>query len=1172
MTLAAIFLSVGCQLRCEEECVKFVAECIFCDFKMPLSQAEKSRRYREKLKRTNPDKYQEIKKKNKSRAIKAYQNKKKSITDSQKAEHRLSQNKNSIRQTVHIIQSTSNEQPANMEHQDITEDRSNEVNLETQSMLAVQVPDRLEQNDTESRSNTYLNKTVIRNIQRNIEKKMRRENNQLREYVDKLIRDYKSVQRDMRKLKSDFRDLAKKVHHNEAEIVNHTIVQEQENTAYKRSENFVNEHLTNVATPEKEVIKKKILEYNVLTDSIKSKFKICQNQDKNTFKDVVDDPIVKKYKLKTSLTKSLGLKNSLKRHEETKTKTHDLIETIRRFYERDDVSRASAGKKECRTYRKCKMQVRYLLDKLETLYKKYVSEVGSISYSTFKKYRPFYVISPNLKNLKTCACLKHCNMQFILNALKSAGILESNDINTILDKLVCDPDFKQCMYGECSVCKDNAVQVNKEENLVINWFSWKVKEHEYDEKGERKKTKRMAKTENKGTLKDLVDLFNKEMNKFKIHVYNMRHQQRQYKLCIENLDYNECALHIDFSENWLCKHHEEIQAMHFGASKNQITLHTGVLYIKNEKPLSFCTISAENCHTPEAIWAHLDPASHGKGAADGVGGTIKRTLDFKVSHGTDIPDAQTAFNVLQETATSIKTFFIRPESIQTLNTNIASKLTAIRNTLKIHQIVSHAKFILKYRILSCFCQNLKGKCECFEPKIHSFEFQTEFTIDGNRKDESYTRLELDETTGELKQVREQKNDSLEIKGNEMCSEEQLFHWTQDSFLSDNMDIDETNIDFDILNDSGILNAIECEGNDTAENQKYVEKDNEVTIYNPDSLKMFCNQVINSHFGISNQNTETQLSEVCVLNKISKNDSQNLSFYNDLPTCLQPVIPSSKISANESKVSVGCSKLIIHSNIKVDSEVKKNNIRKILKGAKVIKQSALNMEIVPKKVKNVKQNNALSQIDTLNEHASTSKEAGSKRKRKNVTTERTITCIKKGKKNINNRQKSKSSKHAVKKKKIATYIETSSENSDIISLADTDKSEYETLNEYITCLEDQEGKENLEPAIPFGISDIDYCTVDFLKKDDWIVAKFATKKSLKHFVGRVLSIKDNIPTVKFVRNVKNLKDSKGLIFTYPQVDDIYEMQLGDVIKVLPQPNISRRGQIIFDTDISYYNIQ
>lgn len=195
----------------------------------------------------------------------------------------------------------------------------------------------------------------------------------------------------------------------------------------------------------------------------------------------------------------------------------------------------------------------------------------------------------------------------------------------------------------------------------------------------------------------------------------MRHHYEQYKLCINSLDCNECAIHIDFSENWLCKYHEEVQAMHFGASKKQITLHTGMLYIKNEKSLPFCSISGENSHNPEVIWAHLNPvleyirlmypnidtihffsdgpisqyrqkknfylmsrntydlgfknftwsyfeASHGKAmepqAADGVGGSIKRTLDFKVSHGSDIPDAQTAFDVLQTTETSIKLFFI----------------------------------------------------------------------------------------------------------------------------------------------------------------------------------------------------------------------------------------------------------------------------------------------------------------------------------------------------------------------------------------------------------------------------------------------------------------------------------------------------------------------------------
>ncbi|KAJ8728786.1 hypothetical protein PYW07_006482 [Mythimna separata] len=178
-------------------------------------------------------------------------------------------------------------------------------------------------------------------------------------------------------------------------------------------------------------------------------------------------------------------------------------------------------------------------------------------------------------------------------------------------------------------------------------------------------------------------------------------------------------------------------------------------------------------------------------------------------------------------------------------------------------------------------------------------------------------------------------------------------------------------------------------------------------------------------------------------------------------------------------------------------------------------------------------------------------------------------------NINNKEKSKVNKKTVKKKKLRTYIESSSENSDILSLADTDNSECETFDDFITtCLEEQVEKENFEPALPFGVSDVEYFTGDddICKKDDWIVAKFATKKSLKHFVGHVLRIKDKIPTVKFVRKVKNSRGSKGLVFTYPNVEDVCEMQLDDVIKVLPQPNISRRGQIMFDFDLRCYNIQ
>ncbi|CAG9129863.1 unnamed protein product [Plutella xylostella] len=118
-------------------------------------------------------------------------------------------------------------------------------------------------------------------------------------------------------------------------------------------------------------------------------------------------------------------------------------------------------------------------------------------------------------------------------------------------------------------------------------------------------------------------------------------------------------------------------------------------------------------HSPEAIWAHLKPilthitrqspeidsihifsdgpttqyrqkknfflfttiikdfamtgtwnffeASHGKGAADGIGGSVKRLLDKKVSYGNDILDAESALTLLKD-ETSIKLFCIAHDS------------------------------------------------------------------------------------------------------------------------------------------------------------------------------------------------------------------------------------------------------------------------------------------------------------------------------------------------------------------------------------------------------------------------------------------------------------------------------------------------------------------------------
>jgi len=86
----------------------------------------------------------------------------------------------------------------------------------------------------------------------------------------------------------------------------------------------------------------------------------------------------------------------------------------------------------------------------------------------------------------------------------------------------------------------------------------------------------------------------------------------------DNLKENAALIHIDFSENYVGKYTKESQSMHFGASKQQVSLHTGVLYIASSKPpyvgevdhsqpasISFCTASSSTRHDPSSIWAHL---------------------------------------------------------------------------------------------------------------------------------------------------------------------------------------------------------------------------------------------------------------------------------------------------------------------------------------------------------------------------------------------------------------------------------------------------------------------------------------------------------------------------------------------------------------------------------------
>lgn len=437
------------------------------------------------------------------------------------------------------------------------------------------------------------------------------------------------------------------------------------------------------------------------------------------------------------------------------------------------------------------MQLRYLLDTLPNIYRIYVNEGGKMSFTTFYRCKPFYVISPTRAARDTCMCIKHSNFQYLFTALKIRSIISFKNIEEVVKSFSCNDTSFNCMHGFCEVCKNPRLKFDNLKNNAndsIKWYQWVRTDHKYKKSGKEFVTKKTTKQEKVGTVGELLSLFLEKIPLFKIHLFNWKEQQKQYRKCVQNLKNSEIAILCDFSENYQCKYANEVQSTHFGASKNAITLHTGAIFFNN-KVQTFTTISDNNSHEPEAIWAHLLPvikfakeshpeisvihffsdgptsqyrqkknfyllnlftcklkldystwsfseSGHGKSIADGVGGSVKRQLDRRVSYGCDITNATEAHKVLSDTMKTVKCFFINDTDLQNISKLIPSNITTVAGTMKLHQIISTSNNTIKHRLLSCFCGDAPGLCDCYNPKVHNFMTSKHEVLLSNKTDKS----------------------------------------------------------------------------------------------------------------------------------------------------------------------------------------------------------------------------------------------------------------------------------------------------------------------------------------------------------------------------------------------------------------------------------------------------
>jgi len=101
-----------------------------------------------------------------------------------------------------------------------------------------------------------------------------------------------------------------------------------------------------------------------------------------------------------------------------------------------------------------------------------------------------------------------------------------------------------------------------------------------------------------------------------------------------------------------------------------------------------------------ATWNYSE-SGQGKGAADGIGGSLKRIADRLVAQGQDIPDPQSLYNPLKgKTITEL--FYVTPSDITATEALLAGVLVKrVPSTMRLHQVVLSQPNHVETRHLSC---------------------------------------------------------------------------------------------------------------------------------------------------------------------------------------------------------------------------------------------------------------------------------------------------------------------------------------------------------------------------------------------------------------------------------------------------------------------------------------
>lgn len=518
---------------------------------------------------------------------------------------------------------------------------------------------------------------------------------------------------------------------------------------------------------------------HIITEELSNDYKNkkLSPEERRVVSKAINSEAIKENKITAATHKLIPIfkknKKQFNRRMETQTAIHN-------FYLENSV--IDPGKKSFIKIKGEKFQKQYLSHSIIDLWDKFnLNRKKTVSYATFARHRPPQCVFPNVHGRDTCACLQHENMKYLTNYLHSKKIITESSDYQLSKAVTCEKANLDCLSRKCVVCKDQKINLNltgSSDQTHSFKILQSIKEKRTNEKTGREIVVTIAKkVELKLSTAELKDHFHQEFENFLSHLHKIFHQAKAYKELKSSLKDNEAVIIVDFSQNYQCKYSVETQGVHFGASRTQITLHTGVLYTKNAVQ-GFASLSENLRHDSCAVTAHLEEtikqliskgcldnidtlhfmsdgptaqyknknmfylttqylvqkfprfqkltynyseSGHGKNAADGIGASIKRTADDLIKYGTDIPDYKTFLENVKEKNQNIIISSVTKEEIVQINKKLP-ELKAITGTRKIYQFRWNRlkPNVVNFNFLSCFKCDASKICTHHAKSTYSY--------------------------------------------------------------------------------------------------------------------------------------------------------------------------------------------------------------------------------------------------------------------------------------------------------------------------------------------------------------------------------------------------------------------------------------------------------------------